>query len=184
MNEDQRGEGRCGRVAEAGYQPDEGMEAHAVLRARNREEIIQDVSKETGKLVSPIGGGRKHLHFDFSSVLFHQAIDRMVAPAFKRLCCFPASEVPAKEYCGEKDTRRPVGRRQGWLFSAKFLARKGRLRRDTFEHDASSAEQSDSGELEGPLQGWGRPQWTCIDGTAYPPRGCSSTARPKEPPAS
>src|SRR4029077_567753 len=30
-------------------------------------------------------------------------------------------------------TRRPVGRRQGWLFSAKFLARKGRLRGETFD---------------------------------------------------
>jgi hypothetical protein len=57
----------------------------------------------------------------------------MIAAAFKRLCCFPASELPAKEYRGKNDTRRPVGRRQGWLFSAKFLARKGRLPGETFD---------------------------------------------------
>src|SRR4029077_8325209 len=132
MNEDERGERRCGSVAEAGYQPDDGIEAHAVLCSRNREEIIQDVSKETGKLVSPVGGGRKHLHFDFSNVLPHQVIDRRVTPAFKRLCCFPASELPAKEYRGERTLGAPWAVGKGGYSPRPATARSDASASDNF----------------------------------------------------
>src|SRR5262249_30569325 len=67
------------------------------------------------------------------NLLFHQAIDRMVAPGFKRLCCFPASELPARNIAVKWTVGAPVGRTQRWLFSAKFLARKGHLRGETLE---------------------------------------------------
>jgi hypothetical protein len=153
MNEDQRGEGRCGSVAKAGYQPDDGIEAHAVLCSRNREEIIQDVSEQTGKLVSPIGGGRKHLHLDFSKVLFHQAIDRMVAPAFKRLCCFPAASFRLTTIAVKGTLGAAWAAGKGGYSPRSSSPEKGACE-ERRSRDGSCTEQSDSGELETISKDW------------------------------
>jgi hypothetical protein len=98
MNKDQRGKGGRRSVAETRNKPDNRIEAHSVLGAGNRDEIIKDIGEEAGEFVAIIRGGRKQFHLNFLNLLLHEAIDRMVVPAFKRLCSFSINELPAKRF--------------------------------------------------------------------------------------